>query len=170
MITLTELIGDGRALSTLQMCSRAAIIFLAAYILLRISGRRSFSVRSPLDNIIVILLGAILSRAVVGASPLLPVLASSLLIVILHRLIAWLTSAYPSIAKGISGEKILIYKDGKFIHHARSKALISEEEVFSHVRNTLHADNLNDVDKIYMERDGKISILKKADKHLKKGA
>lgn len=164
MKTLTELIGHGGDLSILQMCLRAAIIFLAAYILLRISGRRSFSVKSPLDNIIVILLGAILSRAVVGASPLLPVLASSLLIVILHRLSAWLTSAYPAIAKGISGEKILIYQDGNFLHDARSKALISEEEIISHVRNMLHTDSMIDVDRIYMERDGRISILKKPEK------
>lgn len=159
METVTELIGDGKELSSLQMCIRALIVFLLAYILIRISGRRSFALRSPLDNIIVILLGAILSRGIVGASPFLPIIASCLLIVILHRLFAWLTSAYPVFGHLISGRKILLYSDGKFVNAALNRGLIGREEIMEQVRNTLHTNELNKIDRIYMERDGRISIL-----------
>jgi len=59
------------------MCRLAAVVFILAYLLICVSGRRSFALRSPLDNIIVILLGAVFSRAVVGASPFLPAMAAS---------------------------------------------------------------------------------------------
>jgi hypothetical protein len=45
---------------------------------------RSFGGRTALDNIIVILLGALLSRAIVGASGFFPLIASSFVIVIIH--------------------------------------------------------------------------------------
>jgi len=159
METVAELIGHGKDLSSLQMCVRALIVFLLAYVLIRISGRRSFALRSPLDNIIVILLGAILSRGVVGASPLLPIIFSSLLIVILHRLLAWLTSAHPLFGRLISGRRILLYSNGKFLNTALKKGLIGRDEIIEQVRNTLHTDELSQIDRIYMERNGRISIL-----------
>ena len=159
METLAELIGQGKELSSQQMCFRAFIVFLLAYLLIRISGRRSFAFRSPLDNIIVILLGAVLSRGVVGASPFVPIIASSLLIVILHRLLAWLTSAHPAFSHWVSGKKILLYSNGKFVNAALKKGLIGREEIMEQVRNALHTDGLNKIDRIYMERDGRISIL-----------
>ena len=146
-------------LSYLEMCSRAAIVFLLAYILIRISGRRSFVLRSPLDSIIVILLGAILSRAVVGASPFLPVIAASTLIVVLHRIIAWLTSAKPGMGGWIAGRKITLYKKGRFYDENLKKGLIGRSEIMQQVREVMHKDNLDNIDIIYMERDGRISII-----------
>ncbi len=70
MYILEKIWGTGTSLDTVQMGTRGIAVFIIALLLIRVSGRRSFGIRSPLDNIIVILLGAILSRAVVGASPL----------------------------------------------------------------------------------------------------
>jgi len=51
------------------MAARSVVVFVITLLLLRISGRRSFGLRTPLDNIISIILAAVLSRAIVGASP-----------------------------------------------------------------------------------------------------
>lgn len=55
-----ELFGQGKNLNSLQMTCRGIVVFFFALILIRISGRRSFGIRTPLDNIIIILLGTIL--------------------------------------------------------------------------------------------------------------
>ncbi len=58
--------GSGTFLTVVQMTIRSIIIFLIALILIRIAGRWSFVIGSPIDNIIVILLDTIPSRSVVG--------------------------------------------------------------------------------------------------------
>lgn len=160
-MSLEELIGTPKDIGTLAICIRAAAIFLIAYVLIRISGRRSFGLHGPLDNIIVILLGAILSRAVVGASPFVPVVAASILVVLLHRLLGWLVSISPDFGKLAEGEKIKLYSDGSFIRSNMRKSLVSQEEIMHAVRIKLFTDGLNGVERIYMERNGEISILKK---------
>jgi hypothetical protein len=69
METLIALFGEGKDLDSLQMAARATVVFFGALILIRISGRRSFGQRSPFDYVVAILLGATLSRVIVGAGP-----------------------------------------------------------------------------------------------------
>src|ERR1700744_867673 len=104
METLIKIFGTGKDLDTLQMCARGFVVFISAFVIIRISGRRSFGLRTPLDNIITILLGAILSRAVVGASPFVPVLLVCLLIAGMHRLMGWLVAGGPGFAPFLAGK------------------------------------------------------------------
>jgi len=160
-MNIHNLIGRENDLTALQMAVRGVLVFIVAYLLIRISGRRSFGMKSPVDNIIVILLGAILSRAVVGASPFLPVVVVSLVIVLIHRVWGWLISTYPKLGKFAEGEKILLYAQGKFMEIKMKRALICKEEIMQQIRGVLHVEDLEKVDKIFMERDGKISIILK---------
>ncbi|MBO9675752.1 MAG: DUF421 domain-containing protein [Sphingobacteriaceae bacterium] len=160
MITLHDLIERKNDLTALQMAVRGILVFIVAYLLIRISGRRSFGMKSPVDSIIVILLGAILSRAAVGASPFIPVVVTCLAIVLLHRTLTWLVAISPTFGK-LAGEKILLYEKGKFREVKLKRALISRAEIMQHTRTILHSENLDNVDKIYMESDGKISIILK---------
>ena len=81
MDVVNTVFGSGRDLDALQMAARAAAIFIAALVLIRISGRRSFGQRSPFDYVVAILLGATLSRVIVGASPAFPTAVASLVLV-----------------------------------------------------------------------------------------
>ena len=76
------LFGEGRNLDPLQMGMRSIAVFLIALTLIRLSGRRSFGQRSPFDSVVVILLGATLSRAIVGASPFIATAVASVVIVL----------------------------------------------------------------------------------------
>jgi uncharacterized membrane protein YcaP (DUF421 family) len=160
-MTLTDLFGEGTDLTILQMSFRGILFFIAAWVLIRISGRRSFGLRTPVDNIIAIGLGSILIRAVVGASPALPVFITCLVIVILHRFVTWLISKYPAFCRLVEGEKILLYSDNQFNKKGLDAALASKEDVMQGVRNAALTENMDKIDKIYMERNGEISPLKK---------
>jgi hypothetical protein len=63
------LFGQGSELEIWQMMARAVAIFFIALLLIRASGRRFFGQHAPFDACVTVLLGAVLSRAVAGASP-----------------------------------------------------------------------------------------------------
>ncbi|MDR3678663.1 MAG: DUF421 domain-containing protein [Flavipsychrobacter sp.] len=160
-MNIVYLFGEGKDLNILQMCDRSFVVFIIALILIRISGRRSFGIRTPLDNIIVILLGATLSRGIVGASPFIPVIIASFLFVILHRALGWLIVYNKMAARIIEGEQILLFEDGTFLQESVRKALVCKEDIMQGVRKSALTDDLDKIDRIYMERNGEISALKK---------
>ena len=161
MDILIEIFGEGKELSWYQMCSRGVVIFILTLVFLRISGRRSFGLRTPMDNIISITLGAILSRAIVGVSPFLPIIATGLLIALMHRAIGWLIVRHKKIAMILEGNKILLYSDGKFIYKNLRRVQVSEEHIMQGIRKSALTENLEKIDKVYIERNGEISAVKK---------
>lgn len=156
-----NIFGQGKNLDTLQMCSRGIMVFLITLILIRIAGRRSFGLRMPLDNIITILLGAILSRAVVGASPFLPVIICSFLVVCLHRLLSLFIVKSERFGRAIEGEKILLFTKGKFIAKNMERGLACREDIMQGIRKSALTEDMDKVENVYMERNGEISLVKK---------
>jgi len=56
---------------------------------------------------------------------------------------------------------MLLFADGKFDERKLKRALISKELVMQGVRKTALTENLDKIDKIYMERSGEITVTKK---------
>ena len=162
MHTLVEIFGQGKDLTALQMSCRGVIVFLIALLLIRVSGRRSFGLNMPLDNIITISLGAVLSRAIVGASAFVPVIVACFVIVLLHRFFAWLIVKSPGFSRVVQGEKILLFENGQFIEGNMEKALVCKEDVMQGVRKSALTEDIAKIDKVYIERNGEISAIKKA--------
>lgn len=160
MNLLLQLFGEGKDLNALQMSSRGVVMFFIALILIRISGRRSFGVRSPLDNIITISLGAVMSRAIVGASDFVPVVVCCFVIVLLHRLIGWLIANCKPFGRFIEGEKILLFEDGVFKKENMKKALVCQEDLMQGVRKSAMTEDMDKIEKVFMERNGEISAIK----------
>jgi uncharacterized membrane protein YcaP (DUF421 family) len=158
---LQQVFGEGKDLTVTQMCCRGFVIFIIAFILIRLSGRRSFGLKTPLDNIISILLGAILSRAVVGASPFVPIISTCLLLVLIHRLLGWITSHNKKLGEFIEGNKIILFENGSFVESNMNKALVCQEDILQEIRKSALTNDLNLIDKVYMERNGEISTIKK---------
>lgn len=161
MDAITAIFGEGKDLDSLQTAMRAVAVFFAALILIRISGRRSFGQRSPFDYVVAILLGATLSRVIVGASPAIPTLMASLVIVLIHRALAWAcvrSRWLESLAVGAERE---IYKDGQFNRRQMSAALITTTDVFEAARQELNSLDLQDVQLAILERNGQVSLIRK---------
>jgi uncharacterized membrane protein YcaP (DUF421 family) len=162
MELLIKILGEGKDLNALQMSSRGIVMFFIALILIRISGRRSFGVRTPLDNIITISLGAIMSRAVVGASQFVPVVVCCFVIVLLHRLFGWLIARSKRFGRFIEGDKIVLFENGRFLEDNMKKALVCQEDVMQGVRKSALMEDMSKINKVYMERNGEISSIKKS--------
>ena len=161
MTLLNNLFGQGQQLTVTQMSARGVVVFIAAFFLIRMSGRRSFGLHMPLDNIVTIMLGAILSRGVVGASPFLPVFVCCAVIVSLHRGIAWLMVRNKRLSELMEGKKMLVYAQDHFLFENMNAAQVCTEDILQGVRKTVMTENLSEIKSIYIERNGEVSCIKK---------
>ena len=161
MDILTTLFGHGKDLNSLQMVCRAIGTFLMTLVYLRIAGVRTFGKRSAFDNVIIIMLGSIFSRVVVGASPVIPTTLACLAFVLVHSLLGWLGFYSDTIGRLIKGEKKLLYADDKEQERNMRIAQISRKDLLEAVRRELHQTDLAGVSEIYLERSGDFSIIKK---------
>ncbi|MFP3647491.1 DUF421 domain-containing protein [Paraburkholderia sp. SIMBA_054] len=161
MDIVVAIFGEGKNLDALQMAARTVAVFFLALVFIRISGRRSFGQRSPFDYVVAILLGATLSRVIVGASPAVPTLVASLVMVVIHRALAWACVHSPrleSLAVGVERE---VFRDGQFNRKQMSAALITRTDVFETARRELHTLDLDDVQLAILERNGQVSLIRK---------
>jgi uncharacterized membrane protein YcaP (DUF421 family) len=158
--TIAKIFGTGENLSSAQMMLRAFIMFFIALILIRVSGMRSFGSKSAFDNIIVIMLGAILSRAVVGASSFLPTIAAGVSLCITHRVLAMISARFHIISNLLKGRDRLLYKDGKIYEKNMLKADISHGDLEEGIRLAGNISSPEKVKEIRMERSGQISVVK----------
>lgn len=164
MSLLLTIFGEGRDLDSLQMAARAVVVFASALVCIRIAGRRSFGQRSPFDYVVAILLGATLSRVIVGASPAIPTAVASLVIVLIHRLLGWACVHSPKLERIIVGAEREVFKDGSFDDKQMSAALITKTDVFETARQELHTRELENVEAAILERNGQVSLIRKSDK------
>ena len=162
MQTINELLGHGTDLTSLQMSVRAFIIFFIALILIRFTGMRVFGIKSAFDTTIIIMLGAVLSRAVVGASPFIPTIIASAVLVIIHKIIATISVNNRTLSHLVKGKPLLLYKDGTLNAKNMKKCSLSYGDVMEEVRLSLNQNSLDNIEEIYMERTGKISMIEKS--------
>lgn len=156
-----QFIGTGKELTISQMTIRTIIVFLYSLLLIRIAGKRSFGMKMPLDNVLTILLGAILSRAIVGASLFFPIFCSSLALTLLYRLFGGLAYYSKWIGKMAKGSSQLLYQDEKLIEENMKKSMITPQDLMEGVRINSNVDSLDKVKTVYEERNGEISVIKK---------
>jgi uncharacterized membrane protein YcaP (DUF421 family) len=161
MKTIEFIFGQGTDLTPFQMGMRAVVVFSICLLLIRLSGRRSFGMKTALDNVIAILLGAILSRAVVGASPFFSTIAASVVLVLMHRFLAWVAVYNDTLGKAIKGEARILFEQDKFIEHNMKRSLVSEKDVLESVRLNGNTNAIESIKEIFLERDGQLSIIKK---------
>lgn len=161
MEAILLLFGQGRTLDPLQMAMRAIVVFLVALVLIRISGRRSFGQRSPFDSVVVILLGATLSRAIVGASPFIATVVASFMIVACHRLLAWACMRSRPLERLVGGVEREVFSNGAFNAREMDAALISRTDVQESVRQKTGSRSMDNVAAAILERNGEVSVIRK---------
>ena len=164
MKTIYFLIGEGPGLTIWQMCIRAAVIFFVTLILIRFGGVRIFGKRSGFDTIIMITLGAVLARGIVGASPFLDTIAAGATLVVIHRILGWLCFKNRFAERLIKGDRSVLYAGGKIVRRNLERASLSETDLYESLRLETKQDKLDSIETAFIETNGRISfILKKKD-------
>ena len=96
-----------------------------------------------------------------GASPFLSVVLTCAAIVALHRLMEWVIANHRKSSGVLEGKKIVLFSNGAFDDDNMKKALVCEEDVLQGVRKTALTEDLSKIEKVYMERNGEITAIKK---------
>lgn len=158
---LNEWWGINENISSLEIAARSAVMFIAALLLIRLAGMRPFGKGEPFDQIITFLIGGILSRGVVAATPFVPTIVSMIVIILVHKLFAKLSIYNKWFGARVKGEKVLLYRDGTFIRENMHRVNITEHDILEDLRLEVQLGNMEKIQEAYMERTGKISFVKK---------
>jgi uncharacterized membrane protein YcaP (DUF421 family) len=161
MEILRACFGEGESLTPLQMAARAFVTFFCALLLIRIAGMRSFGKKSAFDVANGIMLGAVLSRGIVGASPWGATLAAGLVLVLLDRFLALLAQRSRVLEKLIKGDSLVVYEHGRPDDRAMRWSGVSEHDLKEAVRGRVAGDSLEHARKIVVESNGDISVVER---------
>lgn len=143
-----------------EIAARAAAMFVLMIVMLRVSGMRSFGKGDVFDTVLAILLGAVLARGIVGATPFLSAVAAGITIMAIHNLLSRLSFYNRWIGRTVKGEAMPLYRRGEFIQDNMRKADITKADIQEQLRVKLNTASLDEVEEIYFERTGKVSFVK----------
>lgn len=153
------LLSMGDAVTWQHMLVRTLIMYFITLLLIRIGGLRIIGKKSGFDLVIVIMLGAVLSRGVVGASSFpLSVMAGAVMVV-LNRLLAWMSLENPFLNYLFKGRSLLLYDNGTVIRKNMIRAALSESDLMTSLRLETHSEDFGKVKKAYLEPNGRISFV-----------
>jgi uncharacterized membrane protein YcaP (DUF421 family) len=159
--TLIGLSVEPKDLTFVQISLRGIIVFLATLIMVRLGHKRSLARKTPFDAVLLVILAAVLSRAINGSAPFFPTLAGGVVLVLLHRLFAYL--AYHSHRFGIlvKGAPDTIVREGECDFPMMRRNHVSMHDLEEDMRLNGHLDDLSKVRLARVERSGDISFIKK---------
>src|SRR6478672_9694779 len=120
--------GINENITPLEIAARSAVMFIVALMLIRLAGMRPFGKGESFDKIITFLIGAILSRGVVGATPFFSTITSVMVIILIHKVLSKLSIYNRFIGKLTKGNNYVLYKNGEFVRKNMEKANISDND------------------------------------------
>ncbi len=150
-----------RDLTFLQISLRGVIVFLATLIMIRFGHKRSLARKTAFDAVLLVILASVLSRAINGSAAFFATLGGGLVLVLLHRLLAFIAFHSHWFGCLIKGRPELIVEDGDFVLRTMHRNHISTHDVEEDMRLSLHDDDVSRVKKARVERSGDISFIRK---------
>ncbi|AYA38400.1 DUF421 domain-containing protein [Hymenobacter oligotrophus] len=162
---LNDLLGlqaTAESISPLQMSLRAVVVFVVALLLLRLSGKRTFGSTYSFDVVLKIIIGSVLGRAVVAASPFGATLLACAVMVGLHRLVASATYRSSALGRLVKGKAVVLAENGELRHDNMRAHNITEHDLQEGVRSAANTDDITQLATVRLERDGGITAVKKA--------
>jgi uncharacterized membrane protein YcaP (DUF421 family) len=159
---LNEVLGLDRSGNDLQlehMIARTVVVFMVAVLLVRLADRRFLSHHAGFDMMVAVVLGSVLSRAINGDARFFPTLAASVLLVVLHHLLASLAFRSHRFSQLLKGQARVLVRNGVVDHEAMRQAKITPDDLEATLRLQGKVCRLEDVVEARLERSGAVSVL-----------
>jgi len=156
---------DVKELNLWQMGLRAAVIYIAGWIMVRVAGDRRFIGKyAAFDVILSIIFGSTLSRTINGSAPFFPTIGAGFVLVGMHWLFAGISFHFPVVEKIIKGSSRVLIRDGEINYKNMQKSHLSEKDLESSLRSQAKLTEPSQVEIARLESGGEISVLPRENK------
>ena len=143
---------------------RGTIMFLALYVMVRVTGKREAGAHSLTDLLVVVLVAQAASQGMAGEAG--GITDSVLLIA---TILAWsvaldaIAYRWPALAPVLKSRATPLIKDGVVNKRALRREFMQHDELMAELR--LHGvTDVEDVARAYLEANGMVSVIRKDDK------
>jgi uncharacterized membrane protein YcaP (DUF421 family) len=154
---------EPRDLTALQLSMRGILILFSALVLVRIGAKRALARKTPLDMVMIVIVGSLLSRSINGSGPLFGSIAAAFVIVVLHRLLELLAYSFHPLGVAMKGAPGLVVEDGRYVEKTLRQNHITTNDVEEDLRLDGKTEDIRKVRIARVERSGDISFLYKDD-------
>src|SRR5881296_3593750 len=136
---------EPKDLTFIQISLRGIVVFLVTLTTMRLGHKRSLSRKTPFDAVLLVILASVLSRAINGSAAFFATLGGGVILVLLHRLLAFV--AYHSHWFGclIKGRPEVIVENGELILQAMRLNHISKHDLEEDMRLGAELDDVSSV-------------------------
>jgi uncharacterized membrane protein YcaP (DUF421 family) len=130
----------------------------------RILSRRPGGQLTLAEFVIVFLIGGVIITATIGDDrSMTNCVCAVITVALLHRLISWLKSRYPTFGAVVDGTPLVLLNKGQWQSEAMRKAHVDERDVMATAR-TKGLKTLDEIKYAILERNGSISVIKADEK------
>ena len=160
---INDLFGlDADKLTAFQMSARALLVFVTTLVYVKIAGIRTFSKKSTFDQITSLIMGTLMGNAIFNSNiPFFPLLLASLVIMLLHRILAIISFFSKSFEKIVKGTPLRLIKSGQVQIDNMKRVYMTENDLKESMRMKLYSEDLNKVEEAFLEPAGDVSFVKK---------
>lgn len=152
---------EPRNLTFLQISLRGIIVFVASLIIIRLGSKRALAEKTAFDAVLIVILASVLARAINGSAAFWSSLGGSFVIVLLHRLVAFLANIWHPLGIVIKGQPHVILRDGQLDLAAMRRNHISEHDFEEDMRLSARTEDKSKFKVARVERSGDISFIEK---------
>lgn len=142
-----------------QFVLRALVVYLGVMVLVRASGKRAVGQFTPLDLVLLILIGNAVQNGMNGGDNS---LTGALILVVclmaLNYAVAWLTARHPRVRRFVEGDPVELARDRRIFGDVLKRELVSKSD-FREAMREVGCDEVEHIKLAMLETNGRISIL-----------
>ncbi|HEX5594543.1 MAG TPA: YetF domain-containing protein [Micromonosporaceae bacterium] len=143
----------------LEIILRGSMIYLALYLMLRVLLKRETGTTGVTDLLVIVLIA---DAAQNGMADDYTTITEGLILVATivgwAHLLDFLAYRFPWLSRLIQPRPLLLVEDGRIIRRHLRRELITEEELYSQLRQQ-GVDDVSQAHRVYMEADGQFSVI-----------
>lgn len=142
---------------------RAIVGYFILLLVVRILKRRAGSQMTLFEFVLIFLMGGVIIVSTVGEDRSVTNCTCAVIAVsFIHRMLGWLKSKSPQVGKLLDGTPIVAIRKGNWRPEVAREARVRHEDVEAAARS-MGLTRMEEVDYAILERNGRISVIKKED-------